>query len=237
MEHNFDDELIRVNKEHLSSPISWDNYRNGSPLLPSADELLTQNNNSWKEVLKKYGASRKKRYTKEELIEIAITYQEKFTTVREWDSFASKLMLPKSSTYILHFGQWSEVGKILGKESGRTRVNTYTKEQIIQVLLEYKEKYTSPNEWDIFAKSNSLPTYKTIRSYLSYEELNKLVKSSIRKKYTHDELITIARQNLEYFKSQVSWNVYAKENKLPAATTYIRNFGSWKMAKLKVLSK
>ncbi|MGE6756022.1 hypothetical protein ACQKFO_21710 [Rossellomorea sp. NPDC071047] len=46
-------------------------------------------------------------------------------------------------------------------------------------------------------------------------------------KYSKEILIEIALKNKEHFTTTLEWNKFAKENKLPQATTYYTYFGPW----------
>jgi hypothetical protein len=227
-------ELLFAHREHLVSPISWEQHQKKHPDLPSVKELLSHLQD-WRSVLVKFDLPKKRSYNKRDLITIADHYKEHMTSTRSWDQFANQLYLPKSSTYIAHFGKWSEVLNKVGvttKKSGN-----YRKDEIKRILQENAKHYNSPKDWDTYAKQHSFPTYKTIRNYLTYNELTQLVKSDIRKKYSEEELIQIARRHMEYFRTQKKWNEFAKQNNLPASTTYTRKFGTWKLAKVKVYER
>lgn len=227
-------EILLLNREHLTSPITWEQHQKENPDLPSVNQLL-EHYQDWRKILVDFDLPKKRSYNQKELLTIAEHFKNYMTSTRSWDQFANRLYLPKSSTYIARFGKWSEVVKKVGATSKKS--GNYQKDEIKQILQENASHYKSPKEWDTFAKQHSYPTYKTIRNYLTYSELTQLVKSNVRKKYSEEELIQIARKHIEYFKSQNKWNDYAKQNNLPASTTYTRNFKSWRLAKMKVFER
>lgn len=233
-----DDQIERVldyHKDHLKTAYHWEEYLKDNTSLPPVEEVLSKYT-KWKNLRKSLNISvRVPSFREDELLEIAKHYQEKFTTVRGWDSFADIYGLPKSVTYIKQLGNWNEIKEKLNfVPTSRDDYNySNSKESIISVLKEHGSEYTNRTDWDVYAKENSLPTYKTIRKYISYDELKTIVKSN---RYTNEELIKIARDHRENFTSINKWNEHARENKLPNATTYIRRFETWKNARIKVHS-
>jgi hypothetical protein len=222
-------------REHLISPLEWEKLRNKtSQPLPTVEEILAVLPN-WKTILEHFELKPKRNYTEHELLEIVEHYKEHLTSARQWNVFADKLNLPKSITLIKRFGSWSTLKQLfnLPESSYAPISSTYSKNEVIQALKEHGKHYTNRQEWDSYAKEHSLPTYKTIRNYLTYDEMKSFVKS---KNYSKKELIDIALKHREYFTTVKKWNEHAKEHDLPSSVTYHRHFGSWKKAKFSVFT-
>lgn len=55
--------------------------------------------------------ARNRKHSDEELISIAKTYEEFFTTKDEWDTFAKEHSLPRTNMYIKYLGPWDSIKK------------------------------------------------------------------------------------------------------------------------------
>ncbi|MFC0273732.1 hypothetical protein ACFFIX_20305 [Metabacillus herbersteinensis] len=179
-------------------------------------------------------------YTKESLIEIAQTHPRYFTSKRAWNEYAKVQGLPSSQTYIVHFGSWNEAKNesklALTAKKGAPK---YSFEEVHNVLTTHGKNLVNRKQWDEYAHKHKLPTYKTLKKHLDWDEI--LEYSNKKKKFnlTNEELLKIALKHSETFlsASMSSWNDYARENQLPSSTTYYRAFGSWKQAKIVVIKK
>lgn len=223
---------IKEHKQELTSVIHWDGYAKEHN-LPSSGELIHLFG-SWNAVKSSLSLPVFKRgYTEKELLEIAISHKDKFKSKSLWNEYYKKNNLPSPNTYINVFGSWKAIQQKLGID-GKERKDIYSKTELIGVLKKHKDYYVNRKQWDIYAKENRLPTYKTILKHLNHDEI--LFITGKQKVYnnTEEELISIAINHFEHFTSMKAWNDYASELKLPTAYTYIRRFGTWNKAKHKV---
>lgn len=221
--------ILEGHQDHLKSPMEWEDYvSKGKDNLPSVSEILALHL-EWNNVLSHFNIPRKRRYNNEELILIINRYRDQLISARKWDSFAKRYTLPTSDTLIKNLGKWSNIKEQLELPPAAPVKETYTKEQIIEVLKNHGKKYENPRSWNKYANEHSLPIYQTIRKYLSYEEMKPFINS--KRNYTKEELSTIAIRYREYFTTSKKWDNFAKENDLPTYLTYYRRFGSWRKAK------
>lgn len=225
-------ELIRTLQKHkhaLTTVKGWDKYAKEHNLPPSVSLIYAFG--SWNAVKQALGLpAQKNKYSIQELEEIAEQHKEHITGKLAWDEYSKKNHLPSSSTFIKVFGSWNQFKKHIGVQQEKKKRSIYDKEIIVQILKEHAEHYINRTHWDEYAKEHKLPTYKTIRNYLTYDELATLVN---KKGFSKEELIKIAIQHQQYFfpLSMKKWDRYAKENGLPSSFIYFKSFGSWKRAK------
>ncbi|NRD81009.1 hypothetical protein HPT25_27190 [Bacillus sp. BRMEA1] len=221
-------------KEHITTVRNWDVYAREHG-LPSSHLLITAFE-SWKKVKEEIGIKEVDR--EKELINIASNHKNHFTTVNNWNNYAREHNLPNAFTYISHFDSWNSAKEKLNlSPTSPYPSKEEKKEEMIAVLKEHGSQYIDRTEWDKYAKTHNLPTYKTIRNYLTFEEVKAIIPKEIKYNYSKQELIQIARAHFEHFSSMGKWNQYAKENGLPNATTFYRKFGTWKQAKIEVFQK
>ncbi|MCM3443618.1 MULTISPECIES: hypothetical protein [Metabacillus] len=225
---------LLYHKQHLTTVRQWDLYAKDHS-LPSSQSLISIYG-SWKEVKDELGIKGIDR--KEELIEIAKEHIHALTTVENWNKYAKEKKLPNGYTYISHFGSWNAFKEKLNLSPSTPYPSKLEKKkEIISILKEHGAKYEDRTSWDKYANEEDLPTYKTIRNYLTFEEIKEIVPKEIKYNYSKTELIKIAKKHSDYFTSMGKWNEYAKENQLPNSATYHRKFGSWKKAKVEVYNQ
>lgn len=223
--------ILEKHKKHITTVRQWDLYAK-KHTLPSSQSLISVFG-SWTMLKEELGLKDTDRKT--ELIEIASKHLDMFTTIERWNKYAKENDIPNGYTYIAYFGSWNAVKDKLNLSYSTPYPSAEEKkEEMISVLKEHGTEYKDRTEWDKYAKEHSLPTYKTIRRYLSLQEVKEIVPKEIKYNYSKEELIKIAKRNFEHFSSMGKWNKYAIEHGLPNAATYHRKFGSWKKAKLEV---
>lgn len=225
--------FLEEHKEFLTTVRKWDDYALKANLPSSA--FLINKYGSWNALKEKLGIpTSHKRYTQDELLEIAKKHYKYFKSKRDWDDYARKEGLPSTSTFIKVFGSWNGIKEILQLEPlERVGPKGYTKEELIEILAKHGDNFKDSIQWNEYAKENDLPTYKTIRKYLSYEEIATYVKPARNRPYNKDLLLTIGLNfyhEIQNFTME-EWNQFAKEQNLPSSHTFHRNFGSWKKAK------
>lgn len=110
----------------------------------------------------------------------------------------------------------------------------YTTEQLVEIARQHEEHFTSITNWNRHAKLYNLPLDSTYRSrFGSWSESHvaifgkyEIPKIYNTRKYSKEDLIRIARENREYFKSTL-WPDHARKNGLPSRSLYYLHFGSW----------
>lgn len=223
--------LLEKHKNNITTVRQWDVYAK-KYTLPSSQTLIATFG-SWTNLKKEMDIRDIDRKT--ELIEIASKHLDMFTTIENWNKYAKENDLPNGYTYIAYFSSWNSVkDKLNLPPSSPYPSIDEKKEEMISVLKEHGAEYKDRTEWDKYAKQHSLPTYKTLRKYLTLQEVKALIPKEIRYNYSKEELIKIAKSHLEHFSSMGKWNKHAVEHGLPNAATYHRKFGSWKKAKIEV---
>lgn len=161
----------------LTSRSDWDRYakENG---LPSSYQLI-KSIGSWRKVKEQLGVNTRRRViaNKSEMTELLCKHKDHFTTVLIWDEYAEKEELPSSRTIINHFGSWKQAQETIGvRTTPRHIPKSYNKEGIIELLKNHPNSYVNQLQWNEYAKLNSLPSYKTIRKHLTFDEFIKHTK-------------------------------------------------------------
>lgn len=231
MNKNIAIELIEPHKDKLTSVAEWDAYASEN-MLPSSSNLIYLFG-SWNNLKKHFSLKiRKPAYTKADLEIIAIKHKDFFVSKPIWDEYSKKKNLPASATFISAFGSWRNLKDILGIKSVRVK-ESYKKETLKKILKEHASNFINRHQWDIYAKENKLPTYKTIRKHFNYDEILKIVEKPKRINFSKEDLIKIALEHQDIFlhASMLKWDNYAKEKRLPSSGTFHKKFGSWRRAK------
>ncbi|QXE03602.1 hypothetical protein [Terribacillus sp. DMT04] len=203
--------------------------------LPSSSTIINEFG-SWKDFKGACGVSLEYGYTYNDLLGIAQLHKEHLTSRRKWDDFASKNSLPRSQIFIDKFSSWNNLKHELNLPILTKRSDLYTKEDIVRILKQHGANLESRQQWDVYAHDNNLPAYKTLRKHFTWEEILKLANRNKISHLTRDDLIEISIKHYKVFSSAsiAAWNKYARDNKVPSSYSFIRNFGSWKKAKVEI---
>lgn len=222
---------LEEHKDHITTVKEWDDYAKENNLPPSVTLIYKFGTwNSLKSALKVPIISRT--YNEEELKNIALAHKEYMISKKVWDSYYKESGLPSSSTFIKRFGQWNNIKKIIGFSTERRRSDLYSKEEIRNILKEHAENFENRKQWDEYAKTHRLPTYKTIKKHFEYEEILEIVNKRKTFNYTKEDLLRVAREHEIFLTSSMKiWDSYASENNLPSSYAFLRKFGTWRKAK------
>ncbi|MEX3625361.1 hypothetical protein [Viridibacillus arvi] len=187
---------------------------------------------SWNKAREEFGfkVKRVKKYTKEELIKVAIENIEHFSNSKMWAVFAKENGLPSVPAYITQFDSFPNAKKIIG-------INR-KEEKLIRIALENKDVFekATVKEWSEYARENGLPASNVyITCFGSWNKAREKFGLNITKtktktkayKYTKEVLTKVALENKEHFLTSQQWTIFAKENGLPAKSTYVSHFGSF----------
>ncbi|WP_028393966.1 hypothetical protein [Bacillus cihuensis] len=104
-------------------------------------------------------------------------------------------------------------------------------EELLKIAEEHKDKITSVNKWNQYAKENKLPHSQTfILRFGSWNDLKaKLNLETNRQhrpfKYGVEELKSILKEHSKEYTSINHWNQYAIEHKLPTHSVFERHLG------------
>ncbi|MGG6448258.1 hypothetical protein [Pseudobacillus badius] len=108
------EQLVMIARKHstyFTSQNTWSRYA-AQHGLPNA-HVFINHFNSWNEAKasifpeSKAVLQQKRSFSKENLIETAKKYQDHFTSIKAWDSFAVQHDLPRSGVFIKHFQSWN----------------------------------------------------------------------------------------------------------------------------------
>ncbi|WP_430788381.1 hypothetical protein VBD025_00820 [Virgibacillus flavescens] len=226
-------QLLSKHQSHITTVRYWNEYAKRNS-LPSAATLIRAFG-SWGEVKKQFGEMNYSLvHSENDLMKVAEENVDYFTTIKYWNSYSQAHSLPSSTKYINQFGSWSLSKDRIGIKANYRR-SKYSHQQLKDIIISNKEFLYSKIAWDEHAKEYNLPTYLTLKKYISWKEIKELAGQPFRYNYTKEELIQIARKNREHFSSMNKWDEYAREHTLPLSTTYSKHFGSWRKAKGKCL--
>ncbi|WP_058306269.1 hypothetical protein [Gracilibacillus massiliensis] len=190
---------------------------------------------SWNAVKQRLGfKGNKRRYSEQELINIAQNHKKHFTSKRKWREYALNNDLPSELIYIQHFDSWNKAKEIVGEPLSReTNPIKYSKEDVTQIIKKNRSYFTSREDWDKYASYNKLPSYLTIKKYFSWEEVMNIAGVPVQYKYTEEELKKmLQKEHKKFLTSSIrEWNEYAKDNHYPTSIVFIKRFKTWNQAK------
>ena len=109
-------------------------------------------------------------YSTTELINIALEHSKLFTTVAVWNEHAKSNNLPFHSVFTDRFGSWNAAKKAVGLNVSK-REPIYTEPMIHKIIQDNKEYFKNQKTWEIYAKKNRLPRYRTLIKFYSWNEI------------------------------------------------------------------
>lgn len=151
--------LLTPYKANLTSVKAWNEFSKQHNLPHSA--TLIKNFGSWNQVkealsLDQSKAQRPVKYSAEELLILLDRYHEKFTTINDWNAFASENELPSYPTFERYLGR-EEIERKTGL------VLNWDEKKLKSVIKEhFPDKAPTISQWNAIAKEYSLPTHMTI---------------------------------------------------------------------------
>lgn len=222
--------LLEPHKQKITTTKNWDIYSNNKN-LPNSSKLIKKYG-TWNNLKKALDLPiNNTSFTEQEMYEIIMENKDKIRTMKSWDKYAKEKSLPSSRKLLVTFGSWSKVKSFAGTE--RERKPKYNKERIKNILQEHASNYQNRHQWDIYARKNKLPTYKTIRTYYDYDEIINITGEEKRSRYNKVDLTKIALKYQDTFfpSSMKKWDEFALERNLPRSSVYFKHFGSWREAK------
>ncbi|MEH6988430.1 hypothetical protein [Cytobacillus firmus] len=223
-------EQLEHHKSEITTAAHWNSYAKRAG-LPDSNRLIA-NYGSWNKLKRMLGLPvTNTSYTPIEIRKIVKKHKNYVRTQSVWDLYAREHSLPSSKTLIKSFGTWSEVRKYVGNK--RERKPTYTKKEIKDILKNHAPNFQNRTQWDVYAKENKLPTYKTIKKFFDYEEITRILNKEKKINLSKDDLRRIALKHKDVFlaSSMAKWDIYAFENNLPRSSTFHKHFGSWNKSK------
>ncbi|MFT9496923.1 MULTISPECIES: hypothetical protein [Bacillota] len=156
-----------------------------------------------------------------------------------WQAYAQEKGLPSFETIVGRFGSWKAALLSAGLSSDKgmptphTPDKMYSKEELITIAKKHKSSFVNKTQWDEYSKLHKLPCSSTYTKHfgswglsLRAVGINPVIERT--KKYTKNDLIKLAAQNLDLLSSSKRWRGCAASRNLPTYRTYIIYFGSWK---------
>ena len=178
--------------------------------------------------------NRKSLYDKETLINLLTPHKEHLTSTGAWNQYSKQHNLPHSATLIKYFGSWNEAKSAFSLEQlNAHRPVKYTEEELRFLLDQYHDKFSTINDWNVYASDNNLPSFQTFERYLGREWIEE--KTGMVLEWNEEKLKKVIKL---YFPDNpptvVQWNVLAKDKNLPTHMTIVRHFNSWAIMKHRV---
>lgn len=151
-------ELLQQHKDHMTSMSHWNAYSKEKGLPHS--QTIIKYFETWNQAkaslsLEQLGQSRPTQYSEEELLVYLEKYKDKFTTIYEWNEFASQNQLPSYYTFTRHLG--TDIVE------GKTGTLVWDKAKLKKLILKYfPDKPPTVTKWMSIAKEQDLPSHMTI---------------------------------------------------------------------------
>lgn len=255
-------QLLTPHKEHLKTMADWEKYRDRciEIELPSSSTIKTIFN-SWKNVKKalkidnlekekpKFNELMIKKnmtsaLTEDEYINL-IKHIEHLTTTSHWEKYRKQnpdLHLLSSSILQNRFTSWNCMKQFFGLETTKIRlsISSLTEEECINLLMPYKEHFSSTDDWVAFLEENPnlrLPSKNTLIRYFGTwnnmkEKLGLVVYVRTDKVLLgKDEYLDLLEPYKEHLISSNKWDKFREQHqdlKLPSSHTLILlSEGSW----------
>lgn len=152
-------EILYQHKEHLTSVRAWNEYSKEHG-LPHAATLMNQfgswNNTKVAFSLEESKPQRPFKYSAEGLMDLLETHQAKFTTINDWNAFASDHGLPAYQTFERHLGR-----DLVEEKTGM--IVEWNEEKLKKLIKSYFPT-TPPTivQWNKVANEFVLPKHTTI---------------------------------------------------------------------------
>jgi len=176
---------------------------------------------------------KKSQYDKESLLALLQEHKEHITSMNAWNIYCKEKGLPHSQTIIKHFGSWNLAKSALSLEQlEQNRPVRYKESELIDLLEQHKDKFSTINDWNAYASKNQLPTYYTFVSHLGKDLVEQKTSLVSWDKNKLSQLI------LKYYPDSPptvnSWRTMEKQYGLPSHMTIVRHFQSWSLMKSEV---
>lgn len=175
----------------------------------------------------------KKRYTDEELLELARGHKQYITSTGAWEKYRkdSKQQLPHSQTFVSRFGSWNGFKEKLSLAvNEQNRPVKYTDEYLYDTLTRYGKQYTSVNDWNRFAEANDLPSHRVFILRLGEDVLYEKV--GFVSEWTTEKLKKLIRNHFpDAPPTRRAWDSLQLSTMKPSYQTIVRRFGSWQQMK------
>jgi len=172
-----------------------------------------------------------KTYSSEELIEIARKHQHALTSVNKWGVYSESHDVPHAQTFIAHFGSWNKLKQQLNLDTNsQGRPQTFSETDLLDILREHGEQYTSIRVWNTYAEKHGLPGHHVFAKRMGLKRLSELTKyESLEQVKDYKTLI------LKYFPERpptfAEWSKLAEKENVPSAITIVRHYGKWNLMK------
>lgn len=178
-----------------------------------------------------------KSYTTAELIEIARKHQHALTSVNKWNVYSETHDVPHAQTFIGHFGTWNNLKQQLNlNTNSQGRPQTFVETELVSILKEHGDHYTTIRNWNAFAEEHGLPGHHVFAKRIGLERLSQMTKyEGVSDAKDYKPMI------LKYFPNEPptynEWAELASKEKVPSATTLVRHYGKWNVMKHEVYFK
>ena len=154
-------------------------------------------------------------------------YKKDLTTIKAYTEFRNRLLetegisLPSTGKIILYFDSWNNLKEELQLDAESNGKLIYTDEELINILIKYKNKLT-PSNWEYYVEHEGIPYLSTFTRRLGKDVVNQYVNPSRHK--TAEETLKLLWEHRSNLISVRKWNQYASEHNLPSYTKIYRTF-------------
>ncbi|MDQ0273489.1 hypothetical protein [Cytobacillus purgationiresistens] len=181
--------------------------------------------------------SRGQQFSDKELWKIVESNKNALGSVGGWDVYAKEQKLPRAQTIIKRLGKWNEIkDKLDIRTYDQNRPLKYTKEELIEILIQHKHFFKNSYQWNVYASEHNLPTFKVFETYLGKVKMEEILEKPLS-----IGMNEIADMIKTHFPSQpptyAEWNELAKVQPVVSTSTIIRYFNGWNNMKARVYRK
>ncbi|MBA2876917.1 hypothetical protein [Thermaerobacillus caldiproteolyticus] len=237
-------DTAKKNMEYFTSVRNWDEFADKNNL--SKSHMYIYYFGSWSKALEVVGQKNIEEIKRKMAIEQGyetIDFVKSYATYKKYLEELNREDFMSARAIVKLFGSWNNFKKELGLDT-YTYQESYSTNYLIELMLKYKDLFKNSSKWNKFAKENKLPNaHVYIRRFGSMDKAKEIAGISkqdrnTHKRWTTDELITVACQFKEHFTTMEKWGSFHKKMKttnaqilIPFPSIYQKRFGGWENAK------
>ncbi|MCM3390520.1 hypothetical protein M3649_20765 [Ureibacillus chungkukjangi] len=166
-------------------------------------------------------------------------YKDLFTSAKSYNDFYSnkqnEIPLPHYQTVIHTFGSWNEFKQAIGLNTQPVgRRETYSYEQLVDILKEHRTYFTDARTWNAHADKEGLPKFTLMKNRIPLDVIRRYTNYSNRGSYTIEEIVKVVNEHKEVLeRGKRAWEEFASNNTLPQYKTILKYLGSENLKRVK----
>ncbi|MEI2357876.1 hypothetical protein [Mesobacillus zeae] len=154
------------NKDYFTKIRTWDQFvdKNNLPASNVYIHVFKTWNQAKQIVFNDEKRLNKIRYTRKQLISVALKNKNHFISIKSWNNYAREHSLPVSRIYENQFGNWNKAKETIfgnAKDIIIAKPPSLSIEDLLKIAITNIHYFKSKKTWDLFAVPNRLPRAET----------------------------------------------------------------------------